>query len=271
VNRALLVLFCRKELRDIRSNRRVWPGYLVLPGVGILLPLLVIFILPVLLDPSQQVQDPGIRMLIETVQRDNTLGSGTMVDRMARLFLRDLGLWYLLMPVILASGPAALAIVREKEQRTLEPILATPLSDRGFVLSKLVGALGPAILWTWISALAGYAITAVVTAVRLGVVIGPTAGNLVAIVLLAPALAAAASLGAIAASARFTDSQSANMFTGVVIVPITLMLLALVGRPAMVSVWMGLAGFGLVALICLGLYVRAVRRLRREELLTNWR
>lgn len=271
MNWALLVLFCRKELRDIRSNRRVWPGYLVLPGVGILLPLLVIFVLPVMLDPMQQVQDPGIRMLIETVQRDNTLASGTIVERMAQLFLRDLGLWYLLMPVILASGPAALAIVREKEQRTLEPILATPLSDRGFVLSKLIGALGPAVLWTWISALAGYAITAVVTAIRLGVVIGPTAGNLVAIVLLAPALAAAASLGAIAASARFTDSQSANMFTGVVIVPITLILLALVGRPAMVSAWMGLAGFGFVALICYGLYLRAVRRLRREELLTNWR
>ena len=271
MNWALLVLFCRKELRDIRSNRRVWPGYLVLPGVGILLPLLVIFVLPVMLDPMQQVQDPGIRMLIETVRRDPSLAEGSMVERMARLFLRDLGLWYLLMPVILASGPAALAIVREKEQRTLEPILATPLSDRGFVLSKLIGALGPAILWTWISAIAGYAITAVVTAIRLGVVIGPTAGNLVAIVLLAPALAAAASLGAIAASARFTDSQSANMFTGVVIVPITLILLALVGRPAMVSGWMGLAGSALVGLICYALYWRAVKRLRREELLTNWR
>lgn len=271
MNWALLMLFCRKELRDIRSNRRVWPGYLVLPGVGILLPLTVIFVLPVILDPMQQVQDPGIRMLIETVQRDTTLAEGSIVERMARLFLRDLGLWYLLMPVILASGPAALAIVREKEQRTLEPILATPLSDRGLVLSKLIGALGPAILWTWISALAGYAITAVVTAIRLGDVIGPTAGNVVAIVLLAPALAAAASLGAIAASARFTDSQSANMFTGVVIVPITLILLALVGRPAMVSGWMGLAGFVLVALICYALYWRAVKRLRREELLTNWR
>ena len=55
---SLLVLFCRKELRDIRSNRRIWPGYLVLPGVGILLPLLVVFLLPVLLDPLQQASDP---------------------------------------------------------------------------------------------------------------------------------------------------------------------------------------------------------------------
>jgi ABC-type Na+ efflux pump permease subunit len=271
VNWGLLVLFCRKELRDIRSNRRVWPGYLVLPGVGILLPVLLVFLIPVMLDPLEQAGDPGIRMLIETVKRDPTLPAGTMAERLARLILRDLGIWYLLMPVVLASGPAALAIVREKEQRTLEPILATPLTDRDFVLSKLIGALGPAVLWTWVSAIAGYGVTAAVTVIRLGVAIGPTPGNLVGLVLLAPVLAAAGSLGAIAASAKFTDSQSANLFTGVVIVPITLVLLGLVGRPAMVSVWLGLAGFVVVALICLGLYGRAVRRLRRDELLTNWR
>jgi len=271
MNWSLLVLFCRKELRDIRSNRRIWPGYLVLPGVGILLPMLVIFLLPVIFDPLQQASDPGIRMLIETVQRDPTLGSGPMPERMARLILRDLGLWYLLMPVVLASGPAALAIVREKEQRTLEPILATPLTDQAFVLSKLIGALGPALLWTWISAVAGYGVTAAVTAIRLGAAIGPTPGNLVGLVLLAPALAAAGGLGAIAASAKFTDSQSANLFTGVVIVPITLVLLGVVGRPAMLNGWMGLAGFLVVGLICFGLYGRAVRRLRRDELLTNWR
>jgi ABC-2 type transport system permease protein len=271
VNWGLLVLFCRKELRDIRSNRRVWPGYLVLPGVGILLPLLVVFLLPLMLDPLQQAGDPGIRMLIETVQRDPTLHGATTAERVARLLLRELGLWYLLMPVVLASGPAALSLVREKEQRTLEPILATPLTDQGFVLSKLIGALGPALLWTWVSAIAGYAITAVFTGIRLGVVIGPTPGNLVAIALLAPALAAAASLAAIAASAKFTDSQSANLFTGVVIVPATLILLAVLGRPAMVSAWIGIAGFVVVMLICLALYGRALRRLRREELLTSWR
>ena len=52
---------------------------------------------------------------------------------------------------------------------------------------------------------------------------------------------------------------------------VSLVLLGVVGRPAMLNAWMGLAGFVLVGLICFGLYTRAVRRLRREELLTNWR
>jgi ABC-2 type transport system permease protein len=267
----LLLLFCRKELRDLRGNRRIWPGYLILPGVAIALPVGLILLIPVMIDPLREAADPGVRMLIDTIERDVTLHGATLAERMTRLLLRELGLWYLLMPVALASGPAALAIVREKEQRTLEPILATPLSDAGLVMSKLVGALGPAMLWTWVTAIAGYGVAALVTAWRVGAAIGPTPGNLVGTLALAPALAALASLGAIAASARFTDSQSANVFTGLVIVPLTLVVLALVGRPAMANAWIGLVATGVILVGCLGLYRKALRRLRREELLTSWR
>ena len=271
MNRSLLLLFYRKELRDLRANRRIWPGYLVLPVIGILLPLLLVLLLPSLVDPSGPIQDPGLRVLVEMVRHDPTIRGATFAERFSRLVLRESGLWYLLMPVVLAAGPAALAIVREKEQRTLEPILATPLSDGALVLSKLVGAVGPALLWTWLSGAAGYGIVALATLIRLGTPIGPTPGNLVGLLLLGPALTAAAALAAIGASARFTDSQSANLFAGLVIVPVTLMLLALLGRPAMILPWVGVLGTVLVLLACLGLHRRARRRLQREELLTRWR
>jgi ABC-type Na+ efflux pump permease subunit len=267
---SLLSVFFRKELRDIRANRRVWPGYLILPGIGIILPIILILVLPMIADP-RLASDPGLRLLIETVQRDPTIAGTTLVERITRLLLRDLGMWYLLMPVALATGPAAVAIVREKEQRTLEPILATPLSDAGLVLSKLFGTVGPAMLWTWVSAVAGYGVTAIVTALQLGVAIGPTLGNFVGILFLAPVMAGAAALAAIAASARFTDSQSANIFTGLIIVPLTLIVLAVVGRPAMASAVIGLIATALGVLLALGLYRKALRRLRREELLTSWR
>ncbi len=264
----LLLLFCRKELRDLRTNRKLWPGYLILPVLAVALPVGLILLIPVLL---MEVNDPGVRMLIDTLERDLTIPGSSLAERLGRLLLRDLGLWYLLMPVILASGPAALAMVREKEQRTLEPILATPLSDRALVLSKLVGAIGPAIMWTWITAIAGFGIGALVTALRLGVAIGPTPGNIVGVLVLGPVLTGAAALGAIAASARFADSQSAHVFTGLVIVPATLIVLGLAGRPAMASAWLGLGAAAVLVLVGFGLYRRAVRRLRREELLTSWK
>ncbi len=271
MTRSLLLLFFRKELRDLRSNRRIWPGYMILPFIGILLPLFLILLLPALVDPAVPISDPGLRLIVEMVRADPTIGGVTFAERLTRLIVRETGLWYLLMPVVLAAGPGALAIVREKEQRTLEPILATPLSDGALVLSKLVGAAGPALLWTAVSAVAGYVVVGLVTWLRLGTPVGPTLGSLVALVFLGPALTAAAALGAIAASARFTDSQSANLFAGLVIVPLTLMMLAVLGRPALIFPWVGVAGSVLVWLACLGLFRRARRRLQREELLTRWR
>jgi len=269
VTGSLLLLFCRKELRDLRTNRQVWPGYLILPILGLILPVALIVTAPLV---SSAVElDPGIRLLVDTVQRDPSLTGATIAERLARLIMRDFGLWFLFMPVVLAAGPAGLSIVREKEQRTLEPILATPLGDRELVLSKLVGALGPALLWTWASAIASYAVSALAAAVQFGAVIGPTPGNLVGIVLLGPVLAAVASLAGIGASARFIDSQSVNMFVGVVIVPLTLIVLGVAGRPAMASPVLGLAATGMGLVICAALFGPAVRKLRREELLTRWR
>ncbi|MGQ0702566.1 MAG: ABC transporter permease, partial [Gemmatimonadales bacterium] len=176
-----------------------------------------------------------------------------------------------LMPIALASGPAGLSIVREKEQRTLEPILATPIGDRELVLAKLAGALGPALLWTWTAGAASYGVSAAAAAVLVGPLVLPTLGNLVGLLLLGPVLAAVAALGGIGVSARFTDSQSANLFTGLVVVPLTLILLGLVGRPAMANPAVGLIASGLGLGLCALLFQRAVRRLRREELLTRWR
>lgn len=266
---SLLLLFCRKELRDLRSNRQMWPGYLILPVVGVLLPVVAILTIPLMSDPGDL--DSSIRMLIEAVERDPTLAGATVGERLARLIIRDFGLWYLFMPVVLAAGPAGLSIVREKEQRTLEPILATPLGDRELVLSKLVGALGPALLWTFVSAVVGCAVCALTSGLEFGVAIGPTAGNLVGFFLLGPVLAAAAALAGIGVSARFTDSQSANMFVGVLIIPLTLIVLGLVGRPAMAHPAIGFAATGVGLLGCAVLFGPAVRRLRREELLTRWR
>ena len=101
----------------------------------------------------------------------------TVEERLARLLLRELGLFYLLMPVMLASSAAALALVREKEQRTLEPILATPLRDRDLLLAKLIAAVVPALLVTWAAAVVGISAGVLGSVWRVGQIILPTTGN----------------------------------------------------------------------------------------------
>ncbi len=271
MTREVLLLFFRKETRDLRSNKQIWPVYLALPGVAILLPFLLLVLLPVFADPARAAHDAATRLIIETVSNDPTLHGATMEERLARLLLREFGVFYLLIPVILASSAAALALVREKEQRTLEPILATPLTDRDLLLAKLFAAVAPALLVTWAAALLGALAGAVGSWWRVGTLIAPTAGNVVGLVLLAPAMAVAAALVGLRVSARFTDVPSATQYTGLVVVPVGLVLVVVLGRPAMASPLVGLAGALVVGVAALGLFRRNVRRFRREEILTRWR
>lgn len=271
MNRTVLGLFARKEFRDLRSNKQLWPAYFLLPAIAILLPVLVLALLPWLADPARAPRDAGVDLLLQTVANDPTLRGGSLAEKAGRLLLRDVGLFYLLIAVILASGAASLALVREKEQRTLEPILATPLRDRDLLLAKLLAALGPALAVSWGSALIGSLAGAAMSLVQVHVMILPTVGNLIGWLLLAPALAAVSALAALRVSARFTDVPSATQFTGLVVVPLSLIVVAVLGRPAMARPLIGLGGALGVGLIALLMFRGNTRRFKREEILTRWR
>ena len=271
MNLGVLGLFVRKEFRDLRSNRQLWPAYFLLPAIAILLPVLLLALLPMLTDPARAGQDGGIDLLLDTVANDPTIRGSSLAEKTARLLLRDLGLFYLLIAVILASGAAALALVREKEQRTLEPILATPLSDSDLLLAKLLAALGPALATAWGSAAVGSLAGAAMGLVQVHVLILPTLGNLVGWLVLGPALASVSALLALRVSARFTDVPSATQFTGLVVVPVSLIVVAVLGRPAMARPLVGLGGALSIGLLALLLFRANARRFQREEILTRWR
>jgi ABC-2 type transport system permease protein len=271
MTRAILLLFLRKELSDLRSNRQVWPAYVLLPILAVALPLILLIALPALTDAARAGHDAGARMILETVVNDPGIRGGTIEERFARVILRDIEMFFLLVPVILASSAAALALVREKEQRTLEPILATPLLDRDLLLAKLVAAVVPATLLTWAAAVVGIVASLLGAWWRVGVVILPTAGNVVALLLLVPMMATVAALVGLRVSARFTDVPGAMQFTGLLVVPVGLVLVALIGRPAMISPVAGVGGTALLGLLSWWLFNRNVRRFKRGELLTKWR
>ena len=84
-----------------------------------------------------------------------------------------------------------------------------PLRDRDLLLAKLIAAVVPALLVTWAAAVVGISAGVLGSVWRVGQVILPTAGNLVGLLLLAPAMATVAALGGLRVSARFTDVPGA--------------------------------------------------------------
>src|SRR5262249_56895130 len=72
------------------------------------------------------------------------LGSGLSRDAQVQLFLfQQFLMMFLLLPITGAMTLAAHAVVGEKQARTLEPLLATPISTLELLVAKVLGALVP--------------------------------------------------------------------------------------------------------------------------------
>jgi ABC-2 type transport system permease protein len=177
---------------------------------------------------------------------------------------------FLLMPITGAMSLAAHAIVGEKQARTLEPLLATPLTTFELLVAKVLGALAPTLL---ISAaalglyFAGIALTA--DAGVMGAML--TTRTLLLVADVAP-LAALVSLQlAVVISSRVNDARTAQQFGVLIILPLTVLLVAqFTGSLWLTNGMIALVGLGLLAAWIL-LTLVSVAMFEREAILTRWK
>jgi len=111
LNAARVGAVVRKELRDYRRKRSIVATMVILPAVFLIQPSLAVF----LSSPST---------------------ATAQTFRVSLLLL-------LLIPVITPSTLAAYAVVGEREQGTLEPLLTTPLRRQEFILGKAAAVMIP--------------------------------------------------------------------------------------------------------------------------------
>lgn len=267
----LMTLFLRKELRDIHRNRAMVPLYVVMPLLMVVFTVGLTWMVPKILEVARAKQDPGMLAMISATRAIPEFAGLPEPLAVTRYLLRTLIVFYLIGPTIGAGTAAAFSIVGEKTQRTLEPILATPITDRQLLLGKMLGALVPAIAGSWGVALVATIGADVIGWWRFGVTLLPDRFWLVGVLVLGPLLGACATLVTMRMSARMTDPQAANQATALIIMPVFLLVLGAFGRLMMVSFTAALVSC-LVAL-ALALYLLQVNlaRFRREEILTRWK
>ncbi len=262
-------LFLWKELRDARRNPYLLPGYLVLPPLAIFLPVVFTALAPVMLqaDPN----DPMTKALIRMVSTAPEFAGLSQDEAMTRYFLRSMIVLYMIFPVGLSSIAAAFSIVSEKTQRTLEPILATPIADRDFLLGKLVAAVLPSIALTWLSAVLCIFLVDIVGYRLYGTLLLPDRFWTMSILVLAPLLGVTSVLAAMRVSARLTDPQAANQATALVIIPFFMVGIGIFGKLLSLSFTAVLVACVVMALLSLLLFRINVRKFQREEILTQWK
>jgi len=269
IRRDVLGAFLAHEMRDLRSNSRVLPVLFVLPLLGLVFPVAIAFTGKLLV--AQAAHDPGAMAILQAALHQPEFAGLDMADALIRFTLRTVVGFYLLMPAIIAGTASAFSIVGEKQQRTLEPILATPISDREFLLGKFLVCLVPTVVLTWATGLMAALLVDGITLVRMGVLVLPDRFWLAGVGLLAPLLGSAVVLLTMRLSARSVDPQVTVQTSALAIVPGFLLIFGLFGKLLISSFPALLVAIGVAALLDLWLFRRVERTFEREEILTRWK
>ncbi len=180
-------------------------------------------------------------------------------------------LLFMMMPLVIPVTIASYSIVGEKTTRTLEPLLATPITTFELLLGKGLAAALPAIGATW-GAFTIFLIGARILAVGPGVVarlMDPMWW--IAVLIVGPLLAAAAVSVAVMVSSRVSDPRVAEQLSMLVILPLLGLFFGQVSGLLLLNetlvMWMA-AG---LLVVDAGLILFATQLFQRETILTRWK
>ena len=177
---------------------------------------------------------------------------------------------FLLMPVTGAMALAAHAIVGEKQARTLEPLLATPLTTLELLMAKVMGALIPTLAISTLGLLAyGLIITGAAEPGVMSALL--TFRTLVLVLGVGPMCALVSLQLAIVISSRVNDPRTAQQFGVLIVVPVTVLVIGQVSG----SLWLSGRALAFLALGLFGVWILltllSVALFEREAILTKWR
>jgi ABC-2 type transport system permease protein len=255
-----------KELLDVRRNPGTLVPVAIVAVLAIALPFVIAIVVPVMTGQPLS-DDPDLVRISAAAAARRDLP----VDSRIQLFVfEQFLLLFLLTPITGAMALAAHAVIGEKQGRTLEPLLATPLTTVELLVAKVLGALLPtlaisaAALVAYFAAIAAAAEPAILLAMA-------TPRTAILVVLVAPAAALVALQAAILVSSRVNDARTAQQFGVLLIVPIAAVMVAqFMGRMWLSASTLAAIGGGLLALWML-LVMATVVVFDRESILTRWR
>jgi ABC-2 type transport system permease protein len=184
---------------------------------------------------------------------------------------RQFSVLFLLLPVFIPSVLASYAIVGEKRERTLEPVLATPIETWELLLGKALAAVVPALAITIAAAaifVAGILALAVSDRVRELVV---TPGWILAVLVDTPLLALIGVALIVVLSSRVNDPRTAQQISAVLVIPVLGLLFGQLAGVIVLGPALALGIGAVLAVVAAGSLWFAARLFQREVILTRWR
>jgi ABC-2 type transport system permease protein len=254
----------KKEWLEILRNKFIIFNMFLIPAILISLPLFVAFSIERVSIPTSEDE---LESLYPSVSLNQDLAAEQ--EELRVIILNQSMLMFLMIPILLPLGIVLYSIINEKNQRSLEPLLATPIKVWELLTGKGLSTAIPTVLITWLAFVVFATVLRFTVKPSLYVeVIKPM--TILSVIVLPILLTTMAVCAGIIISSLVNDIRLAQQIGSLIVLPIVALAITQVASKISHSVTaflLGLAGFAALDTLMFCLMLKAFRR---ESILTRW-
>jgi ABC-2 type transport system permease protein len=193
-----------------------------------------------------------------------------IIDQVLPMMFNMVLMIFIIVPATLPTIIATYSIVGEKNNRSLEPLLATPTTDGELLAGKIFSSFIPSMGSTFLAFSLGVILLDIVLIPKVGYPLLPNLTWILSIFLLAPTACLMSVLSCVLVSSKVSDVRAAQQLGGFIVMPVVVLMLGVVSgfiflSPIMIFIFSGIYGG-----IDLGLFYFARAIFDREKILTKW-
>jgi ABC-2 type transport system permease protein len=192
------------------------------------------------------------------------------IDQVLPMMFNMILMIFIIIPATLPTIIATYSIVGEKNNRSLEPLLATPTTDGELLAGKIFSSFIPSMGATYLAFTLGVVLLDIVLIPKIGYPPLPNLTWTLSMVLLAPTACLMSVLACVLVSSKVNDVRAAQQLGGFVVMPVVVLMIGVLAgfiflSPVMIFIFAGLYGC-----LDLGLFFFAKAIFNREAILTKW-
>jgi len=255
------IIIFKKEIKEIAKNRSIWAPALVIS-------ILFALVLPIafIVGADTLLKEESVSALFEKLFKESDLYESLVVFASKQLLV-----FLLLIPAMLPSLIAPASIILEKESRTLEPLLATPIKTSELLLGKSLTSIVPSFVLSTINFILLSLAIDIASYSRLGYILLPNLEWIIVAFLLSPLISFVITMLSLIVSSKSTDIRSAQGIGAAIIFPIYAVIGFQLGGFFLLNIFYLLLGCLFFLILCPLFLKIAIKVFDRENILTKWK
>jgi ABC-2 type transport system permease protein len=205
-------------------------------------------------------------VLQQAINRANSISAAAIPN-----LVNSFSFFFVIGAAFVPLGIAAYSIVGEKVEKSLEPLLATPITDGEILLGKTISALVPTLVAMYVGSVIFMTGIDLVAYPKLGYYYFPNSIIATLLLVLVPIASVMSILYSIIVSSRVNDVRSANSYGILMYFPFLGIFFASETGIITLDINTLLIISGILLAVDLALFFVGTKTFRREEILTKWK